>query len=264
MASIPKKVADRLSQVVPKFQRVVKAALDRDVNEADTVLIIQDIVAEALGFDKYTEITSEYAIRGTYCDLAIKIDEKIQYLIEVKAIGLNLKDSHIKQAVDYGANKGIPWVILTNGVAWELHRIRFERPISHELVAGFDFLTLNVRKTEDRDLLYLLTKEALAKSVRDTYYERVQSVNRFVVGALLTSPPVLSMLKKEVRRISDGIKVDVSEIEKILRQEVLKRQVLEGEEAEKALARVKKSSKKSSRKSKRPDVTSGHTESSGA
>ncbi|GAI67220.1 unnamed protein product, partial [marine sediment metagenome] len=96
MANIPKKVVERLSKTVSKFQRVLKIAKDRDVNEADTVSIVVDILSEVFGFDKYIEITSEYAIRSTYCDLAIKINGKIQYLIEVKAIGLDLKEHHLR------------------------------------------------------------------------------------------------------------------------------------------------------------------------
>ena len=42
------------------------------------------------------------------------MNNKIQYLIEAKAIGTTLKPTHIKQAVDYGANEGVDWVILTN------------------------------------------------------------------------------------------------------------------------------------------------------
>ena len=50
------------------------------------------------------EVTSEYAIRGTYRDLAIKIDHALQGLIQIKAIGTELKVQHVKQAVDYTAN----------------------------------------------------------------------------------------------------------------------------------------------------------------
>ena len=53
------------------------------------------MLADLFGFDKYTEITSEQAIRGTYCDLAVKLEGKIKYLVEVKAIGLMLKDNQV-------------------------------------------------------------------------------------------------------------------------------------------------------------------------
>jgi len=77
MTYIPKMVIDRYIKSIPKFQRVLQVAKDRDVNEADTVSIIQDMLSEVFGFEKYIEITSEYAIRGTYCDLAIKMEDKI-------------------------------------------------------------------------------------------------------------------------------------------------------------------------------------------
>lgn len=61
---------------------------------------------------------SEHAIRGTYCDLAVRIDGKLAFLLEVKAVGLDLKDQHVKQSVDYAANQGCEWVVLTNGIEW--------------------------------------------------------------------------------------------------------------------------------------------------
>lgn len=66
MPSVPKKVADRLAKMLPTFQKILAGAKDRDVNESDTVMIITDMLADLFGFDKYTEITSELAIRGTY------------------------------------------------------------------------------------------------------------------------------------------------------------------------------------------------------
>jgi hypothetical protein len=42
---------------VPKFQQVLNLAKDRDVNEADTVSIIKDMLADIFGYDKYLDIT---------------------------------------------------------------------------------------------------------------------------------------------------------------------------------------------------------------
>lgn len=100
MTRIPKRLVDRYAKNLGKYQKVLSIAIDRDINEADTVAIVQDILSDILGYDKYLEVTSEYAIRGTFCDLAVKAESKIQFLIEVKAVGIDLKDNHIKQAVD--------------------------------------------------------------------------------------------------------------------------------------------------------------------
>ncbi len=248
MAGVPKKVRDRFNKTITKFQKVLKIAQDRDVNEADTVAIIQDILADVFGFQKYIEITSEYAIRNTYCDLAIKKEGKIQFLIEVKAVGLTLKENHLKQVVDYGANYGAQWVVLTNGIKWNLYRIKFEKPISSELVTSIDFLDLNSRRKEDQEKLFLISKEGLSKAAREAYYERVQNVNRFIISALITSEPILNILKRDLRKLSSGLKVEISEIEHILRNEVLKRDVIEGDDAQKSIQRIKKLSQKRHKK----------------
>lgn len=256
MASVPKKLADHYAKTVTKLQRVLKVAVDRDINEADTVAIVKDIFSDIMGFDKYTEITREYAIRGTFCDLAIKIEDKLQFLVEVKAIGLDLKESHLRQAVNYGVNQGVQWVVLTNGVRWELHRIRFEKPVKHELVSSFDFLDLKPKKLEDQEILFLFSREGLDKSAREDYYERVKSVNRFVIGNIVLSDPVVTLIRREVKKLSKGLKLDKSEVDTILRKEVLKRDVIEGEEAAKALARVKQIA----RKTKKTQKSAKHSE----
>lgn len=240
MVKISKKVSDRLSREIGKFQKVLKTAKDRDVNESDTVTIITDMLASVFGFDKYAEITSEQAIRGTYCDLAVKLDGKIKYLIEVKAIGLNLKENHLRQAIGYGANHGINWVVLTNGVNWEIYKIKFDRPVGYDLVCAFDFTELNSRKQEDQDKVFLLCKEGLAKAAIEEFHDHVQSVNRFIIGAIVLSDPIVTVIRKELRKVSPGVKVSPEEIEKILSSEVLKRDVVEGESAEAAIKRVKK------------------------
>ena len=60
-------------------------------------------------------------LKKTYCDLAIKLGEEIPLLIECKAIGLNLKDDFVRQATNYAAESGIQWVVLTNGIFWNIY-----------------------------------------------------------------------------------------------------------------------------------------------
>jgi predicted type IV restriction endonuclease len=240
MANTPKKVVERFIKTVPKFQKVLQIAQDRDVNESDTVAVLNDIFGDVLGYDKYLEVTIELAIRSTYCDLALRVEDKVQFLIEAKAIGIDLKENHMKQACDYGANHGVQWVVLTNGIEWRVYRIRFEQPINFDLVCEFDFLALNARDEKDQDFLFLLAKEGLGKHARDDFYEKVQSVNRYVIGNLMLADPVLSVVRRELRKLADGMKIDVEEVEGIVRTQVLKREIVEGEEADAAQARVSK------------------------
>jgi predicted type IV restriction endonuclease len=149
----------------------------------------------------------------------------------------------LRQAINYGANQGIPWVVLTNGTNWEIYRIRFEKPIEADLVCSLDLLSINPRKTEDQERLFLLCKEGLSKAAMDEFAHKVQSVNRFVIGAIVTSEAVVSTVRRELRRLVAGLKVENGEVEQILRSEVLKREVLEGDLAAKAKTFLKKAEK---------------------
>lgn len=250
---IPKIVAERIIKETRKFQRILKKAKDRDVNESDTVTIVADMLADVFGFDKYAEITSEQAIRGTYCDLAIKLDGKIKYLIEVKAIGLDLKEDHLRQALNYGANEGIPWVVLTNGVMWQIHKIKFERPIDCEHVCTIDFLSLNPRNQEDQEKVFILCKKGIAADAIEEFHDRAQVVNRFMIGAVVLTEHVVNAIRKELRHIAPGLKVTNEEIERIIASELLKRDVVEGERFEDAKKRVRRATRKSKPKTTKVD-----------
>lgn len=240
MANLPKKVTERLSKQIVLFQRILADAKKRDINESDTVTIVTDMLAGMFGFDKYSEVTSEQAIRGTYCDLAVTIDGTVRYLIEVKAIGLTLKDNHLRQAINYGANHGIPWIVLTNGIVWDIYRIKFERPIVCEQTCSIDLSALSPRKADDLAKLFLLCKEGLAKDAIDAFHEHAQIVNRYTIAAILNSEPVLSLVRREIRRIAPTAKVNIGEIAALM-PDVLKRDAIEGESAAHAKRRVTRS-----------------------
>ena len=245
---ITKKTEDRIKASLPKFQKVLGIAKDRDLNESDTVSIITDILAEVFGYDKYLEVTSELAIRGTYCDLAIKIGDKFQYLIECKAIGTELKEAHLRQAIGYGANKGIQWIVLTNGVDWQIYRLRVEQPIAWDLVARVVLSTISLKNERDMERLITVTKEGVEKGAREDLYEKTQCVNRFVAGALILSDAVVSVLKREFKKLADGISIEDAEVVALLRDGVLRRDLLDGEEAEAAMAKVNRHFKQTAKK----------------
>ena len=247
MPAVPKRISERISAGIKKYQPILNAAKARDVGEADTVTIIKDILSEVFGYDKYSEITSEFSIRGTYCDLAIKLDNKLATLIEAKAIGLDLKEQHVKQAVDYAANQGVDWVLLTNGVTWRVYHLIFAKPIEQELVLEFDATSLSSRSDKDIETLFLLCKEGWQKSAIGEYHTQRQALSRFFIGAVLQTDPVLDTIRRELRRVSPDVKIDSEQIKDVLRNEVIKREVLEGEKASEATKKINRSASKALR-----------------
>lgn len=238
--ALPKKVAERLAGGLKRFQPVLASAKSRDVNESDTVIIVTDVLAEVFGYDKYSEITSEHAIRGTYCDLAIRLDGTLALLLEVKSIGLELKDQFVKQAVDYAANQGTDWVVLTNAEVWRIYRVTFGKPIEHELVLEFNISTLSAKSEADLETLYHLSSEGWRKSALHGFHEQRQALSRFFIAALITTDPVVDVLRRELRRLAPDVRIEADQIREVLTQEVLKRDAIEGEKAEAARKRVAK------------------------
>lgn len=253
--AIAARIAERLAAGLKKYQPVLASAKSRDVNESDTSMIVTDILAEVFGYDKYAEVTRELCIRGTFCDLATRIDGKFQLLIEVKAIGLDLKDSHIKQVVDYAANQGIEWVALTNGQIWKVFRVIFAKPIDAEPVLEVDLLALAAKNAAHIESLYLLTRESMVKSGLHAFHDQAQATNKFYLGAIVLSDAVVDTIRRELRRLSE-VKIEADDLRTALKQEVLKREVIEGDKADSARRKVTKAAGRTlrSRKEKAQDA----------
>jgi predicted type IV restriction endonuclease len=251
---ITKKIAERIQSGLKRFSPILAAQRDRDVSEADTVTLVKDLLCEVFGYDKYAELTSEHAIRGTYCDLAVQFDGKVQLPLEVKAIGGSLQDRHVKQCIDYASNQGVEWVVLTNGVEWVLYHVLFKKPIEKEEIVRLNLVDMDAKQDEELEKLYLFTKTGISKDALTQYRDRQDATNRFLLAAILVnSDSVMSAIRREVRRTTDML-IDPESIEKVLREQVIKRDALEGEPAVAAARRFNRRSDRAIAKPGAKDV----------
>jgi len=259
MSAIPSRVRDRIVTNIKKFQPIVAAAKAKDVGEGDTVALVHDMLAELFGYDRFSEITSECKVKANFADLAVKLEEKIQLLIEVKAIGKELRD-HRGQARGYAADKGIDWVVLTNGDHWQVLKLVFDKPIECELVLEFRISELDRKSESSIEKIYTISKEGWAKSALELLDERKEALNRYFIGAIISSDQVLSLVRRVLRRVSPDVKISADEIKAVLIDEVLKREILEDEKADAARKRVAKVLTKKARpraEPKSPQVAGG-------
>ena len=96
-------------------------------------------------------------------------------------------------------------------------------------------------------MLFLLCRRGVQKDLIGDYYEYRQSVNRHTIGALLLTDSVTNAVRKELRKLKPGIKVDTEEISKLIKNEVIKRETLESDAGIEANKQVMKSIKKQAR-----------------
>jgi hypothetical protein len=245
---LPKKTQDRIVAGLKRYQPIVRKLAERDISEADTITVIKDMLTDIFGYDKYAELTSEHQVRGTFCDLAIQVDGKVRYLAEVKSAGTSLNNNHLRQVVNYGAHKGIEWVLLTNGIVWKVYRITFAQPIDYHEVYCFDMGAVSARSTDDLAKLFMLSRESITTDALHEFHRQAQILNRFVIAELVLSEPVVSTVRREIRRLFDGLKVTDEEVKVLLAEQVIKRDLLDGEGHKAAKASVKRANNAATRK----------------
>lgn len=186
-----------------KFAKVFMDARDRDANESDTVMYLIEFFKEVLDYDPLGgEISKEVAICDRYCDFAIRLDEKIAFLVEAKPAGLRgLKPKHIEQAENYASRAGIAWVLLTNGVIWQLYHLTFGNGIEHELVFELNLVDDLEQKPEwIWDTLAVLSKRNVREDSLATYYEQQKLLSPKNIVNLLLDEVVLIKLRQELNR----------------------------------------------------------------
>ena len=245
MASIPKRVQDRLIDNLKKYKPEIEEWKAADLGEADTVSRVRDMLTDIFGYEK-KEVTAEYRIKSNRCDLATKVDDKLQTLIEVKAIGHALKDQDVEQAANYVANltkHECKWAILTNGQHWRLYAVECQGKVEPDLVVDIDFLNLDQKSDDDIALLFLLCKEGWAKSAVDEYQTQKEPLDRYIIAATLLTDRALEGIKRELRRVSPDASIDPEDIKAVLIKDVIKRELLEDGKAEDARNTVRKAQK---------------------
>ena len=110
----------RVRTAIQRFARPLSDLIARDANEGDTRLFVTDFLCEALGFDKYADLTTEFAVRGEFADYGVRVEKQLVAFIEVKRVSTKLTERHLRQVEMYAVNEGVEWMILTNGSHWQV------------------------------------------------------------------------------------------------------------------------------------------------
>ena len=266
--SIPVKAKKSFTENIKHFQNLIKRIKRDEVNESNTVDVIRDLLAEMLGYDKYSEVESEYAIKKgqeTYCDLVIteKLpngSKNVQIVIEVKRIGIKLNEKHARQAIDYCYNEGVDWAILTDAEYWQIYKVGNGKPKTHELIKEFNFLDLKAKNEQDLEVLYSISKFGMVKSAISELHAQNQFKNSRLIAELLCRDDITGVLRRDLRKLFPEIKNKITHEALV---EILKRDVIKGvifdddtnEESKEIKKLIRKLSKPAPKKSKQePDT----------
>jgi hypothetical protein len=131
---------------------------------------------------------------------------------------------------------------------WRVYNVIFGKPIDQELVIDIDVCNLNPKSQADLEVLYLFCKEGWIKSVLGDYQLQKQALSRFFLGALVLSDSVLEVIRRELRRVSPDVRIEIEQIKNVLASEVLKREVIDGDKAIEARKKIARAATKLLRK----------------
>jgi hypothetical protein len=120
---------ERLKAAIRRFTKPLADLADRDANEGDTRLLVTDFLCDGLGFDKYSDLTTEYQVKGEFADYGVRIDRELMAFIEVKRVATKLAPKHLRQVEMYAVNEGVEWVLLTNGAIWQVYHLTGGLPV---------------------------------------------------------------------------------------------------------------------------------------
>ena len=76
------------------------------------------------------------------------------------------------------------------------------------------------------------------------YHSQKQALSRYYIGAMVLTDPVLQLVRRELRRMFPDVRIEADEIKTVMTAEVMKREVVEGDQADEARKRVAKSANK--------------------
>lgn len=170
----------------------------KELDESGTRLMINRFLSDVLGYKQLEEIKTEYMIKGTYADYVIQVNTTRHFLVEVKALSFQLSEKHLRQTVNYGANEGIEYALLTNGRNFEFYKIIFAQPISSRLIFSLDISDAAGLKNAASHLQHL-HKESVVKNSFKPLWNKCEATDPYNIAGIICSDAVLKCIKKMIK-----------------------------------------------------------------
>jgi hypothetical protein len=124
---------------------------------------------------------------------------KRYFIVEVKSMGLDLSPKHLRQAVNYAANEGIEWALLTNARCFDFYKILFSKPIDSRKIFSIDLADKDQLKSAADQLQYL-TKTLLPQRGLDSLWHKHSALDPSNVSKLFYSKPIVNFLRRQLRK----------------------------------------------------------------
>ena len=214
---------ERVKVAVKKYQKPLADLVARDANEGDTRLLVTDILCDALGYDKYEDLTTEYQVKVDFADYGVRIDKQLVAFIEVKRCAQVLNQKHLHQVQSYAVNEGVEWMALTNGRNWQLWHMTPGLPVLMDMVLDIDLLS-DDPVAKKADAMFYLSREAFKRKAVDELWKQRAATSAKVIAKIIMSDKIIEDIRKELRR-QTGFNADAKVLKDALVAEVVRPEV---------------------------------------
>ena len=82
------------------------------------------------------------------------------------------------------------------------------------------------------------------KSALNDYYEQRQALSKYSIAAILSTDSVLSVIRRNLKLISPDARINAEQIRSVIENEVVIKDVLQGDKADEARKKIAKALKK--------------------
>lgn len=213
---------DQIKTVHRKFGKPLQDLVERDANEGDTRILVTDILTYIFGYDKFEDLTTEYAVRGEFADYGVRIDKQLVAFIEVKRAAQQLNQRHLRQVETYAVKEGVEWVVLTNGQVWQVYHVTngTGTPVVTTLALEIDLLSETPTREKNESLFYL-HKDSFKRGLISELWNKQSATSPEALTQVILSERVLDTIRKEIKRNS-GYNIDVEALGQLIKSQVVK------------------------------------------
>lgn len=217
---------DEIKAAVRRYAKPLADLVHRDANEGDTRLLVTDFLCTGLGYDKYEDLTTEFAVRGEFADYGVRIDKQLVAFIEVKRAAQKLNVRHLRQVETYAVKEGLEWVMLTNGQVWQAYHVfaTTGQQVEVNLALEVDLLS-DESPAKKVESLFFLHRAALKRGLISDLWQRKAATAPAALADVLLTEPVVDAIRKQIRKGS-GYNPEPDELTRILRTEVIRPDLL--------------------------------------
>lgn len=215
------KARDELKATLRHLQKTIASLIAKDANEADTRMVVTDVLRDGLGYREYGDLATEYQIKGEYADYGIRIDHQLVAFVEVKRATTKLGPKHLRQVEMYAVNEGVEWLILTNASDWEVYHLSAGMPVVIDLAFRINLLDTAVPLGERLQKLFYLHHDSLKRRQIDELWHLQAATSPKRIAEALLAPEALNSLRREIWKLGRE-RVDVPELARLLRETVIR------------------------------------------